>query len=762
MLVGCHADPSIVSRKYVERGNRYLAEGKYKEASILYRRALNKDPRSADAWYRLGLVNSKLGALPEARKDFSRAMELNPANQDAAVQLGDLDLAFYLLDPTGGRPFLADLNDITERLLKRDRRSFDGLRFSGNIALAKNDTEGAIRAFETANQVTPNQPGLVLTLVQTLFAARQDEAGETLAASLIEQQKTFPQIYDALYIHYLHANRPDLAERALQKKISNNPGRGAYLIQLASHYVLAHRPAEMQATIERLTSDAKQFPDGRFEAGEFFVRLHDYPAALRQFQAGEQQNRFQNGRSVRAYRMKIAEVLATEGAFDQAQRMDADLLKENSKDPEERALRATLWLASGDARQVKAAITELQELTKAMGSNAGLHFNLGRAYMAPTDQQNLESAREQLEIALRIDPHHAPAKLAWAELALRRGEPARGLQAADEVSREDPANAMARLIRASSFVKMAEPAKARGELTALLAMNPASPVLNDARAQLAELDLRERRYQQAEDGFRSLAQLNDGRGTAGLIQCAAAQGQWQRAVQIASDQLRRAPDREYYRLALAQVYVASGNFGAAAAEFQTLIGKDPKSPRLYLQLGETKVRGGDIAGALSAFQTARQLAPSDAPAAFDLALLYDRTGRSKEAREQYQVVIQLQPDNTAALNNLAYLDAEDGVDLDQALAHAQRAQQRTPDDPNVQDTLALVYIRKNLTDDGVRMLRELVSRNPENASFHLHLALALYQKGDRPLAKRELQAASHNKPDSKEQDKIRELLAKIG
>jgi predicted Zn-dependent protease len=122
----------------------------------------------------------------------------------------------------------------------------------------------------------------------------------------------------------------------------------------------------------------------------------------------------------------------------------------------------------------------------------------------------------------------------------------------------------------------------------------------------------------------------------------------------------------------------------------------------------------------------------------------------------------VKPDNIAALNNLAYLDAEEGVDLDQALAHAQRAQQRMPDDPNVQDTLALVYIRKNLTNDGVRMLRDLVNRNPDNPAFHLHLALALYQKGDRPSAKRELQAAAHHNPDPKQQDKIKELLAKIG
>ena len=176
--------------------------------------------------------------------------------------------------------------------------------------------------------------------------------------------------------------------------------------------------------------------------------------------------------------------------------------------------------------------------------------------------------------------------------------------------------------------------------------------------------------------------------------------------------------------------VAAGSYTAAAAEFQALIDKDPKATLLYLQMGEAKLRASDSGGALAAFQTARQLAASDARPVLDLALLYDRTGRSEQARKEYENVIQLQPENATALNNLAYLEAEAGVDLDQALAHAQRARQKVPGDLDVQDTLALVYIRKNLTNDGLRMLRDLVARKPDSAPFHLHLALALYQKGD--------------------------------
>ena len=763
LLAACQTDPKAAGKRYVTNGNKYFARGRYQEASILYRRALAKDLRSPDAWYRLGLVNARLGELPEARKDFSRAMELDPGNSDAVVQLGDLDLAFYLLDPPGGRSFLADLKEITGRILQKDSRSFDGLRFSGNIALAQNDTATAILKFQQANLSKPDQPDLTLTLVQTLFAARRDEEAESLANGLIPREKTFAQLYDALYVHYMRGNRPELAERVLRQKIANNPTQGGCLIQLALHYFLLHRAADVWSTIERLTSDPKAFPDGRLEAGEFYVRVHDYPAALLQYEKGESQSPRPSSKIARIYRKKMAEVLATQGAHDQAKQIVDGLLKEDSKDPEAMALHAALTLASGDPRQVKAAIAEMQPLIARIPRNATLHFNLGRAYIALADAQYLDKGREQLEAALRLDPHHAPAKLAWAELALARGEPAQAVQATSEVLSEDSTNQAARLIRARALVNMAEPEKARAELAALLRMYPAS---NDGRAQLAELDFREHRYQDAEQGFRALLQANDSRAASGFLETQIAQGQFQTAIQFARDQVKRSPDRADLRATLAQTLMAAGSYTSAAAELQILIDSlpknDPKASEPYLQMGEAKMRASDLDGALAAFQTARQLAPSDARPVLDLALLYDRTGRSEQARKEYEIVIQLQPENATALNNLAYLEAEEGVDLDQALAHAQRARQKLPGDLDVQDTLALVYIRKNLTSDGIRMLRDLVSQRPDSAPFHLHLALALYQKGDRSWAKRELEIALRHQPSAKEQNKIRELLAKVG
>ena len=271
MLLGaCNTDPRLVSRKYVDSGNQYFRAGKFREASILYRRALAKDMRCADAWYRLGLANLKLGAAGEARRNFSRAMEIDPQNIDAIVKLGDLDLVFYSMSPQGNRAILADLQDLVRQLFKKDPKSFEGLRFSGHIALLQKDRKTAIQKFEQANQAKPDQPELVLPLVETLFADQQNDAGEKLAVQLIAKRKDFGPIYDTLYFHYLRTNRIQEGEELLKKKVSNNPGQAGGLLQLAFHYRMTGRPQEMTATLERLTSIQKR--SRQSHAGGGFLR----------------------------------------------------------------------------------------------------------------------------------------------------------------------------------------------------------------------------------------------------------------------------------------------------------------------------------------------------------------------------------------------------------------------------------------------------------------------------------------------------------
>jgi tetratricopeptide (TPR) repeat protein len=755
LLAACNTDPKAASRKYVDNGNKYFNRGKFKEASIMYRRALNKDARYGEAWYRLGLTNLQLGIPLEAARSFSRARELDPANTDAVVKLADLELLFYVANPGSNRQILSEVKDLDQQLLKKDPKSYDGLRIAGYLALVQKDVKAAIQNFEAANQVKPDQPELVLSLVQALFADKQNDAAETYAKHLIEKQKTYGPMYDALYYYYVRNNHPELGEELLKKKVDNNPAQGPYLLQLAMHYYMTKRQPEMAATLARLTSNPKTYPEGHLEAGDFYLRIRDLDDALKQYDLGQKED----GKNKRTYQKRMVEVLGTEGKHDEATKIVDALLKQDPKDSDVIAMHATLLLQTGDRRQIKTVISELQPLVAKTPKNATLHYNLGRAYMSPGDSQNLDQARIHFQEAIKLEPRYTPAKLALGELQLAHGENSPAVQTADEILQADPTNLPARLMRTNALMRLGEWQKAREEVATELKMFPKS---NDVVFQLGQLEFTEKNYKQAEAAFQALLQANDPRGLPGIMESKVAQSQWDQAIQIAQNQLKQAPDRADYRLSLAKIYFRAGRYGEAASQYQMLIDKNPKIADLYVRLGESKGNGNDLNGAIEAFRKAKEIDPANYLPVLELALLYNRTGRDEEARKTYEEVIKLQPDNVEALNNLAYIKADNGVDLDQALAYAQRAQQKRPNDPNVIDTLALIYIHKNLTDDSLRMLRDLVSKTPNNATFHLHLALALYQKGDRPEAKKELETALRNKPNDRDQSRIKELMAKVG
>jgi Flp pilus assembly protein TadD len=279
---------------------------------------------------------------------------------------------------------------------------------------------------------------------------------------------------------------------------------------------------------------------------------------------------------------------------------------------------------------------------------------------------------------------------------------------------------------------------------------------------LASLDLKEKRYGEADAGFRALAQAGDGRGVTGLADSKMVQGQPAAAAQALELELAKHPDRDIYRLALADVQLRMGRLPEAREQLEQLVRRNPGLTEARTRLGTVEGQLGDKAGALENFQKAHQLQPSNLSVTLGYALLLEEAGQKDQARGLYEELLRADPENPTALNNLAYLKAEQGVDLDQALGYAQHALQRSPQDPNISDTLGLIYIRKKLTSQAVLVLQELVARVPDNPSFHVHLAMALFDAGEKQLAKKELEKALQHKPSAAEQAKIKELAARIG
>ena len=764
MVSSCDRDPKVARVKYLNNGNKYFDRGKLKEASIMYRRALQKDLRYGEAWYRLGLTNLKLQDFVEARKDFLRAMDLDPSNLDAIVKAADLDLAVALVSPKQREKAGIDLKDMVATLKKRSPENYDYYRLAGYVALLDKDSPAAIVNFKKADAVKPEQSDLVLILVQTLLADGKTDEAEQHARAHIAKVKNYGPLYDVLYTSYVRQKRLNDAENLLKEKIANNPKEGNYVIQLATHYAMTNSKSDMQATLNRLTSNTATFSNAHQLVGDFYFQIRDFDNAYQQYLAGEKEEPKQH----RLYSVRMIEVLSQQNKIAEATKLCEQLVKEDPKDPEPISILATLQLQDSDKATAKLVVAELQPLVVKYPNRPVVHFNLGRALMIQGDPASKDQARMQMEETLKIRPQYVPAKYFLALLALDRGDYAHAVQLTDDVLLVDKNNPRVELIRAKSLIGISEREKARDQINAILSsVNPAASKISkdvwvEAKYLMGALDLVNQKYSESLAEFEEVKKAGNPNGILGIIEVKVVQKKFDEAEAIIRDQLTLTPDRQDFQIALANVQSAARRYKEAEATLQKLIEKNPKNSALYTKLGETRRLFGDNPGAVSAFKQAHDLAPTEVRPLLQMALVYDDTGRNEEARRYYEEVLKIDPDQYQALNNLAYLKADAGVDLDQALTFAQRAEQANPNNLDIRDTVGFIYYRKNLTDDSIRMLKELVAQRPERATFHLHLAMAYFQKGDKGQAKRELDAASRYAPSEKEQLRIKELSAKLG
>lgn len=753
VLAACNRDPKVQAQRYVENGNKFFAMNKFKEASIMYRRAMQKDMRFGEAYYRLGLTNLKMAAYGDAARSFIRAVELQPTNSDAMTKLADIYLVAATQDQRNIDNYAKEAKELADKLVALNKDSYDGHRILGQIGLLQKDPATAIDEFAKANKIRPNQPELVTAYFQALVGNNRGAEGEKLIVDLLSKEKTFAPAYDLLYLYYVRENRLKEGEEVLQRKVANNPANADYLLQLAAHYFLGKQRDQMEALIAKL-ADTKTFPQGRLQAGDFFFfRLREFDRAEKEYDAGMAASPADKA----AYQKRLVELYAVTNKPDQANQMLADILKANPNDNDAIAMRAGMRLSTGNRDQINAAANDLQSLVTKTPTNHLLRFNLARALLAKNE---IDAARLQLEEAIKIRPDFVAAREVLARIFLIKGDPSRALKEADGVIALDPKSLQGHLVRSGALMSLNEQDKAREELDFLTKTYPTNP---DARYQVGYLAWQNRDFKTAEKVFGEMYAQNphDSRGLLGVVETMASQNKMSEAIAEMQKNLKAEPDRRDLQIALANLEVRDKRYDDAIKIFSGLVEKEPKSSDLLFRLAETYRLKGDLNTALDLFRRASQAAPNDPQPLLQVGLLMEGTGKREQAKPIYEQVLKIQPDHPIALNNLAYIKAEEGVDLDQALTMAQRARQALPNSADVADTLGWVYIKKNLSEDAVRLFSDLTKKEPANPVFRYHLGMALMQKGDRAAAKKELQTALQSNPSQDDAAKIQDLLKRI-
>jgi tetratricopeptide (TPR) repeat protein len=754
MSTACSRSPQY----YLDVANKLAAEGHYADADLNYRKAIQKNASFGEAYFQLGLMNLKQGKVQPAYQTLSTAAQLLPAREDVQVKFGDLAMTLYLADARRPQVLYSKVTAIANQLTAKNARSFDSLRLRGHLAMADQSFSDAEEFYAQANAVKPMQPEVILGWTEALFQDKKPKEAEDLAFQLIRKDQHYAPIYEALYRYYRGAGRLVDAEKILQTKWANNPNDAVSGLQLAAFYATASREAEMKSVLQQMLDNPTAFPQGRLQVGELYSQMQRWDDALQQYEAGANALSGDKGKSAQrvVYLRKIADLWLSQGKGEQASKVVDEILKQEPGEAAASAVKASLLLSPPTPENAAKAIAVLQPVLAKNPDNAVLHFTMGRVLAAKAD---LDGARGEFQQAIQKRPAFVEPRLALAELSQARGDYASALRYSTEILNINPRLPAVKLLHAVSLMNTGKQDEGRTELAAL---ERDFPQTYEVQLQLALLALRDKKYKDAEDRFRKLAQTapQDLRSTTGLVNTLAAESQMDKAIALLEDDLKKSPGNNRVRYLLGSAAMQAGKYDLALNHYQQLFALAPNSEPICLALGTAYRMKGDFPTALSYFQKAGALAPKDRAPLLMTADALQAAGHKPEALATYRRLLQLNADDAVANNAVAYLVTETGGNLDEALKLAQKALQLNPKQPNFSDTLGWIYFKRNLNDSAVQVFRSLTQDYPDNPVFHYHFGMVLLQKGDKATAKTELNNALSKKPSAEVRGNIESALAK--
>lgn len=750
--VGC--SPEAKKQKALDGGNRYFEKGQYKQARLMYLNAIKVDPRFGEAYYKLALTNMRLGAYAESVGNLQRTIELQPGNLDAHSRLSEILLSVYAGNPTKNKNVLTDIRDLSAKMDKVDKDSYEALRLRGYLALADNRAEDSLKLFDAADKKKPDQPALLITKARVLLSLNRREEMKAVLEQILSKNPAYGTAYDLLYATAIYEKRVEDAEKIMKRRIVAEPKVSAHQLRLAAHYQLSRQPEKAEEVLKGMLAKRSDFPDAFQEVGDFYFRLRNYETAVKTYEEGAKQDPERQA----MYLKRVVEVRVAQDRAPEALQLVESILAKDKTDPEAIAMRASLWLFAGKPEQNNAAIAELQSVVTKMPENFVLRYNLGRALLAKGD---LDGARVQFNDALRLRPDYTAARVALANLLVIRGEHAAAMTAANEILQADPANQFARLIRANALLAQKRYKESEEALNETLKLNPNH---KDAKYYLGYVKFQEGNLKEAEQLFQSIVAQNppDIRGLYGLTEIYSAQKQYDRALKMLDESIQKFPKAKTLEIAWSNIAIRAGRFDDGIARLSKILAEDPKNFEMNMRLGEYYRQKGDLNKALDIWKSAADLRPNAIQPPLFRAMALGQLNRPNEAAPLYEQVLKVQPDNVMALNNYSYILATQGNDLDLALTYAQRARSKAPTDPMVADTLGFVYLKKNLPDNAASIFSELTSKYPTVAIFHIRLATAYLQAGDKAKAKKELDDARTRNPNEKDRAEIEKLAARLG
>ena len=230
----------------------------------------------------------------------------------------------------------------------------------------------------------------------------------------------------------------------------------------------------------------------------------------------------------------------------------------------------------------------------------------------------------------------------------------------------------------------------------------------------------------------------------------------------ALDNLGKVPDGGIYgqlaRLSEASVFEEQGDIDSAIDRMQLVVARDPSNSYLFHRMGDSYRRDSRFAESRDSYMKAMALGRDTGGLHRSLGVSLERLGESEAAETHLIRAIEIDPGDAYALNYLGYWWADEGRNLDQAIAMIERAVSQRPTSGFFVDSLGWVHFKLGDAARAVGYLERATELEPSDPEITGHLGDAYWALGRYDEARYKWKLALSLSTDEEEQTMLRSRL----
>jgi tetratricopeptide (TPR) repeat protein len=708
LLTSCNRDPQVQKQKFYSKGMEYLQKGKINDARLQFLNALKIDPNFAEA-------ASVLAEIQFREKNYKQAYSLLQQALRAKPDLLPAHKGLAQLYRISGR--LPEAQKELETVLEQTPDDIDTLLNLGLVQALQKKSKDAEGNFNRVLELQPNHVAALMALATMKRDANDLPGAERFLKLALEKNPRSVPIYLALFKFYITTGNSASMEPLFPQALKDTNNNIQILEAIDGFYEGANRLGEAEAIVRKMQAAHSKEPAYWAALADFYVRTNDWKRAK-----AELERVLQNHKGAIDDEHKLIEVELNLNDRKQAESLNSELLKRNSKDSYAHLLKGRMALSDGN---VDAAITEFNDTQKFRPDWPALHFWMAQAYVR---RNQFEQAKHELETALAYDSDYRVARLTLAALQNRTGAVNAAMMNAFRLIQNNQHDVPALLVYSESLIARKDYDRA-AKVLKMAADNAANNA--DIHRQLGILNLAKKNVADALKEFRTAWEMDPASKQLmdHVVLGYVVERQMGSAIELLQQAIAARPKDAMPRIGLAQMYFWSGKHADGISALQTAMQVAPSNPESYILLADVYSTANKADQSAQLLTAAAQKPGLDSDLLIRMGMIYERLQRWNEARDAYEKSLQADSGNALAKNNLASVLADHGGDLNVALTLAQQAKEKMVDSLEVTNTLGWIYYKRQLYDMALKYLEDCAKKDQKNPTFQYELGMTQWKLG---------------------------------